>query len=513
MEKRNREKYNRMSDMNVQRGEHLDLSQLPGAENLGKKAAWGGRYYISVQQNGDNTVKVSVRHLNWFERFFRACFGYARDTHGPYIQQTLKDMNVCVVRSTGERTTNEEKLARLFGQVVSHPLSPSVAPSSPSTPLPLPPNPSQQPDVERPPSSPPSRAPSPPSAPPLSQEIGVERHPISVLSPTPQAAETASFVSLTAPGRSSSSVSFEGKQVPIESIRVLDQTQAKEPPIFCGCHALKNGLVALGVAHGDFDANAFVNSQVYEGIQSLIQGKLENGGDVSIAPLSEAWRDLSQRVPSPGLEAAHRVAEKSVRSLSMVTYEEGMEQFASAGVVGGDETSLPHIAGLIEVKQKLGGREPFQHAFLMGSGGHWVTLVLERNQEGRIKWYGLDSWKNERGRFQGHIRVLEGMLADPQAVATRAFENLVGEDFERKRNWFSPNGQLKDSQDETRLLEVRNKEKYVNRISCAAEFFERAGWTRESHPNAFAAVHLLAHFYQAHGVEDVRVQQALRVVG
>lgn len=118
-------------DITVQSGGQLDLSTLQGSEKLGKKTAWGGRYYLSIQQGEDGAAKVCVRHLNCVQRLFRFLFGTSSDTHVSHIKQVLKDMNVTFSLRTDGGTELDAKLEKLFGQTVAHPLSSSVATPSP----------------------------------------------------------------------------------------------------------------------------------------------------------------------------------------------------------------------------------------------------------------------------------------------------------------------------------------------------------------------------------------------
>ena len=336
------------------------------------------------------------------------------------------------------------------------------------------------------------------------------------------------FISLSDPSRRHESIHFKGQVVPLEFIKVLDQTKAHEAPVFCGIHALKNATIALGIPQGFFTKEAFENKDVYQAIKTPIQAKSGQEGDSSIAPLAEFWRELSDPSltdrydTSETLRAAHQVARTANPSLTMLTYEGELhiqngqliiDEVVEPGNVLGDETTLPHIASLVELSEKLQTQKPFHHAFVMGSHGHWVTVLLERDQNGSVKWYGLDSWQNNPFRFPTHILVLDKILAQPQEFAKKAFHNLIGQDLQRKRSWFTDQGVVKDPQDQTRLMQPANQNKYISRIAYAAEFFERAGWTKESHPDEFAAVRALATFYNTHGADqDPRVQKTLRTV-
>lgn len=335
-------------------------------------------------------------------------------------------------------------------------------------------------------------------------------------------------ISLSDPSSKSVPIHFRGQAVPLESIKVLDQTKAREAPVFCGTHALKNAIIALGVTQGVFTREAFENQSVYQAFKTPIQAKSGKEGDSSIAPLAEFWRELSNSSlasspeTSDTMNAARQVASSAASSLTMLTYEgevivQGgqliIDEVVDSGNVMGDETTLPYIASLVELSQKIASDKPFHHAFVMGSHGHWVTVVLEKSQDGSARWYGLDSWQNNQSRFATHILVIDKILSQPQDFAKKAFHNLIGQDLERKRNWFTDQGLVKDPQDQTRLLQEANQNKYISRIGYAAEFFERAGWTNESHPEEFAAVRALATFYNSNGADqDPRVQRALRIV-
>jgi hypothetical protein len=338
---------------------------------------------------------------------------------------------------------------------------------------------------------------------------------------------------LSVPSKKGAGFNFHTERLPfmgrenilLSHVRVLPQGQNE-----CGQHALKNGLVALGCYHKELTREAFGDVSIFRDVKNalFIRGATE---DASIAQLTQLWEDLvhSSLNPSeslnPTFEKMLRVVPKYANSISMLVYESSGIS-VSSGTIGGDVSSLQYVANLFELKRKLATlttEEPFRHVFLMGERGHWLTLVLRKDKQNDLKWFGFDSGVDElviegkpcimgwcENNFSEPVHFIERTLLNLEQFADESYRNILGEELERKKKWFGPNGEVSE---ENRQVLLRSKDENLRSLKYAIDFFKRSGWTNKSHGEAFSAVRSLVDFYKNNDFEqNPIIQESLSVV-
>lgn len=306
--------------------------------------------------------------------------------------------------------------------------------------------------------------------------------------------------------------SVRTRSMPFYQIRCLDQRSGAgaEGMSSCGYHALKNGMAALGVAQGTLSPEAFTQRQIYTEIQGYVSQTSAVGGhdDASIAVLTNGWREMRAH---PTDESLRQVA-STPSNLSMLNYYADMFEDYPSIVVGG-EAGLPFLANICEVRNKLQAEEPFQHAFLVGSDGHWTTLILDKDPSGQVSWYGLDSWGNNTNRFQEHLDVLERVLMGDLTRA--AYNDSAGDTLNRRAANLSEDGQPVDQDARDMLTGEENIKKYVTRIKYAVDFMDRAGWLTEpeTYNQEIETIQKLTRFYMNNRPDHPDVQDAAAKLG
>lgn len=235
----------------------------------------------------------------------------------------------------------------------------------------------------------------------------------------------------------------EPNTVDVNQITVLDQRLLPHGFSKCGYHALKNGVATLGLISGALrDSNVFQDVIFYQAFEALIdQFKLQEGGvregDASIHILKKVWEHLISNDPLPvELTDQHKAIIETVRlacrahktELSMFNYSgslfvDGREIFDptvairnfTEGMVNVDRIAHTEQNAFLEnfkrIQEELQMPDtPFRHVFLMGTHGHWCTVILERNEAGNLNWYGLDSYitdlENPLKYLSTHVQAL-----------------------------------------------------------------------------------------------------------
>lgn len=244
-------------------------------------------------------------------------------------------------------------------------------------------------------------------------------------------------------------------------IKCLDQRALQGGDVTCGYHALKNALVAMAIGE-DFVINShlFEDKALYDDLEAnvcLVKGKgLLNGDDddVSVAPLTVAW-DRIVKNQIPVFSTIDTPLNWNSKGLSM------FDSINGDRLVITDSLSINYAANLKEFSQNRG---PCQHVFLVGGNGHWVTVICEKDDQQKLRWYGVDSMTDSTSHehILDAINLLDKALMNVNGFAVRQYYQNVWEFLERKINLNFTNNPIV-SQD-------------VDVVKNAAHFMEQMGW-------------------------------------
>ena len=173
-------------------------------------------------------------------------------------------------------------------------------------------------------------------------------------------------------------------------IPVLDQTQARYGEQSCGYHAWKNALLLLDIAHSSDNLSLlkdskFFNRTVCDYLVAFIpqKQKLQSDYDIDISALISATASLMTDHCPEKLN----FLKPYTSEISIVNYFDPADYDALL-CRGAGSMSLIEIE---KTYRALTSTKPMTHAFLVGGEGHWVTLVMQKREEG-VFWFGCDSW-------------------------------------------------------------------------------------------------------------------------
>ena len=307
-------------------------------------------------------------------------------------------------------------------------------------------------------------------------------------------------------GASSSSTATLQEKIPgqVESIgpnifriKCMDQLKSQGGDVTCGYHALKNGLVAMAVGEDLFpvdpDPRLFEDKALYDNIEphicmvrdNRVTAKGEKDHDeVSVPILATVWdRIVKNEVQVfPNVDVP---LNWNRNGLSMFNSFEGDR------LVITDPHSIDSAANLKEFAQKQG---PCRHVFLVGGKGHWVTVICEKDDQQKVRWYGIDSMADSKSHHHilQAIQHIDKALQNVDEFVIRQYDNCIGEILERKIKLnFADNPP--DPHD-------------VDTVKIAAQFMERMGWLDgKQSPLVDGYIEELKQFaayYTQKGIED-----------
>lgn len=296
-------------------------------------------------------------------------------------------------------------------------------------------------------------------------------------------------------------------------IPCLRQGQGKNDWQKCGYHAFKNAVVALAVGQGKMKPDAFdKDTAVYQAITAFVElhkthkhHKSENTeADASIADLTAAWNALKDPADSSHLSlGSHSKCLALLKSAVMEGPQNSLSVLQTGGSLKEGHISpmaWDSLVNLIELSQREG---PLHHVFVIGYqlGGeeerrHWVTIVLEKDADQRVKWHGLDSaFRGDQAKegFSPLQRELEEVMnaEDPKEILLKTYNYSM--DFHtlaKRKRWIT----------QEKELNLRGPARVIPVLHAAAKFFVRAGWLHgEQKPEIqehIANVRALIEFYQ-----------------
>lgn len=279
---------------------------------------------------------------------------------------------------------------------------------------------------------------------------------------------------------------------------VLSQRYEPGGDAHCGYHALKNALAVLAIRAGQLREGSAPNPNplldrpngffrtFHRLVNDIVGGGRGATGDIDIASLTEALNFIKNgpvgMIPALLLPLRNTLNDPNyAHSVSMFNPPpppRGARDYSQLGVVG--ENSLEFLANIQELNRKPG---PWSHAIVIGSQGHWVTLILDKTATGAFRWTGMDSWDNQQTHFRAFIDLLTSVINRPERTVLEGYENAIGEDFARKAR------QIKSSTIDPEIL-LKQGTEYENKINQAFSFMERVGWLT---PGAIRDPAVLAH--------------------
>ncbi len=242
-------------------------------------------------------------------------------------------------------------------------------------------------------------------------------------------------------------------------IKCLDQRALQGGDATCGNHALKNALVAMAIGEDlPINPDLFDNPVLYDNLEAnvcVVKGeRLSGDDDVSVAPLATAWdRIVKNEIPVfLNIDAPLNWNQKGLSMFDSIKLDQ---------LVITDSLSINYAANLKEFSENRG---PCQHVFLVGGKGHWVTVICEKDDQQKLRWYGVDSMTDSKSHehILDAITMLDKALNNVNDFAVRQYYQNVGELLERKINLNFTNNPI-DPHD-------------VDIVKNAAHFMERMGW-------------------------------------
>lgn len=216
---------------------------------------------------------------------------------------------------------------------------------------------------------------------------------------------------------------FGNMKVPFSTLTVIDQSTKPEWNDKCGYHSLKNAIAAslihLGLGTEDLFTETAFYDNIYRSINDARPPALQ-GGDVDIATLNSFLKAGSPLDEYIKTKTGNQIGiEQIARSISLFNYED-----INSIITVGDKAGLHSLFNYLQLNDKLGKKDqPFVHHVVIGSGGHWVTLSLVQDEKGVLRCFGMDSWKNKTDRYDNHIKMLNKVSKNSQAVLGEIYEH------------------------------------------------------------------------------------------
>lgn len=248
-------------------------------------------------------------------------------------------------------------------------------------------------------------------SPPVSLKKVVKQSPLQLIKPSSTGEKT-----------------FRDRQVNFSTLQVVDQSTKPEWQDKCGYHSLKNAIAGSLIHLGLGSQSLLTDTDFYEEIYRCINDArppLMRGGDVDIATLNSFLKAGSSLDVYIKTKTGNRIGiEELARSISLFNYTEEDLLPDMLNIAIGDKGGLSSVFNYLGLNDKLGKKDhPFVHHVVIGSKGHWVTLSILQNEQGRLHWLGMDSWKNKTDRFNAHINVLDRVSKSPQPVLNQIYED------------------------------------------------------------------------------------------
>lgn len=274
-------------------------------------------------------------------------------------------------------------------------------------------------------------------------------------------------------------------------VNVVDQRYQDDLGwVRCGAHALKNALVGLGLAVSpNVNPDWFTRKDVFEDLLHFIYEVngidewLRNHpleADISMGHLQNALEVLIHINPvqlnSKNLEEFRLICVNHPQMITTLQAFHG--QFNTFGSL-----TLDSMSHLYELSKNPG---PLLHAFAVGYSipdpknpvaseqGHWVTLILKKEEGKELSWIAADSWENQSNHSIEMMKLLIQTMNNIDPVITEMYRVGVAEIIEENFAIAQLNSFLNaDSKKKINPVSVKLAQK-------AFEFMSRVGWLNKA---------------------------------
>ncbi len=294
----------------------------------------------------------------------------------------------------------------------------------------------------------------------------------------------------------------------ITSISTLSQNSTPLGEASCGIHALKNSEVVLRLLNGTLNSPTFLSGKNFYASfaedfnnfkKSLsVTGNLND--DASEIELLKFWENRTQR---PGRNSQMNHSIKDQLSFFSISDNEAVPAIPD---------SVKDLQHLSDLSKKEG---PCHHAFVVainpnnGVDGHWITIIYEKDAEGNVHWYGIDS--NNLGaanRIEEAVQALRRTFDHVDQKKLFYYSHLIGDFLEKEYRKIEA-----DINDEKIKIDHLNDELF-HLLEISIKTFTAFGWLNdlESHPllNHYLKTTIeLIELYEWENGSKIKVSQTL----
>lgn len=281
-------------------------------------------------------------------------------------------------------------------------------------------------------------------------------------------------------------------------IKIIECLSQENSSVSCGAHSLKNAMLALGISGGWIteDEFSFVDKKFYKEVNSFIRIESNDKKDLTEEHLRGAWIDAdmnqffcpSRKGPSSQNEAW---------DYKMKYAELSFFQTGNTGLTIQDADGLYSLLNLKALIQKPA---PCYHAFIIGHRGHWSTLFFEKDHEGIITWYEIDSLENVRGTTRAYklVEWIEEAMDNIDHLSLQLHDRYLGELFRKYVAQMKKEG----------CLEVDGKIDLLDSIFESIHFMKQQGWLINPPQNLIIAetlnnINTLLAYHREHQIEEI----------
>jgi hypothetical protein len=230
--------------------------------------------------------------------------------------------------------------------------------------------------------------------------------------------------------RPSQIVNKSGNLIQVKVVKQLDCPGGNSS---CGYHAWKNGLILLAMS---------IQPLVSEKVNFLLEDKFfftnevipflkkfnPSFSDIPLTDLNEAtnflmnessksefkslYPNLSKLVDliKPINRANISFLNTSIKDEKLMPYDPSMAELVweKDAIDGGGQAST--ISNILDSVTAI--QNPDSHVFISGTGGHWVALLMEIQNNRKVTWFGTDSWENKKTALPKHTSIIDRFKTD-----------------------------------------------------------------------------------------------------
>lgn len=246
----------------------------------------------------------------------------------------------------------------------------------------------------------------------------------------------------------------------VTQIEVLNQASLSGGHETCGFHSWKNGLISLALSSMPppqtelvdlfNDVNFFSNE-----VEPFLANFNSGGGDIPATALHEATNQLLQgkvdKQRYPILDRLATLLSANRENISFLNtaiegqplnpFDPSMGDWDKDAINGGGSHLV--MNNIVNSIQALKNPGPLTHVFVSGTGGHWVTLIMQKDKNNQIKWYGTDSWENQTKALPNHQSILQKIVQDPNfeaEIIRNEYTSVISSDIGKLAKKLDANG-------------------------------------------------------------------------